>query len=138
MTEKDEAHGLQSNQWLKAVHLASSDTLSPTENEGALRPFYEAHLVPELTLQHRQAHTISSTQYTSVHCKCALKCGCQSKISCELILYMFVIKVATLKICFDIFTVTIHRTKKKYMNGDEKHQNLVCVKLLHEQKLAEM
>lgn len=51
---------------------------------------------------------------------------------------MFVIKVATLEICFDIFTVTIHRTKKKYMNGDEKHQNLVRVKLLPEQKLAEM
>lgn len=34
--------------------------------------------------------------------------------------------------------VTIHRTKKKYMNGDEKHQNLVRVKLLPEQKLAEM
>lgn len=32
--------------------------------------------------------------------------------------------MATPEICFDIFTVTIHRTKKKHMNGDEKHKTL--------------
>lgn len=51
--EKAEAYGLQAKQWLKAVHLAFSDTSSPTETGGTLRLFYEAHSVPEITLQHR-------------------------------------------------------------------------------------
>lgn len=46
--------------------------------------------------------------------------------------------MVTPEICFDSFTVTIHRGKKKYMNGDEKYQNLMSGEVFHEQKLAEM
>lgn len=123
MTEKAETYGLQSNQWLKAVHLSFSDTLKWRNP----KIIYEAHSVPKLSLQHRvnQFYTI----YFSA--LCVLKCVCQSKTSCQLkcfVLFCFVlfgIKVVTPEIRFNIFTGTIHRAKKKYVNGDEKHQNLV-------------
>lgn len=123
MTEKAETYGLQSNQWLEAVHLSFSDTLKWRNP----KIIYEAHSVPKLNLQHR-VNQFYPIYFSAL---CVLKCVCQSKASCQLkcfVLFYFVlfgIKVVTPEIHFDIFTGTIHRAKKKYVNENEKHQNLV-------------